>query len=158
MHIGSTGSYNHLTQIKPATATIPQTGFDPEAEKTAGPNRRPVKILTAEQIAKKYDLSNITPREVDSMAEELSEGGHISTAEKMMLLTRGEEFLSHMPGNFYDEARVTAPINLINQVTDSIAMSKAHGGATEGSELLLEMLNRMHELGRASNEPGKSVV
>ncbi len=55
-------------------------------------------------IAAGYDVTDRSPREIDQLAEGLRENDAASLRDLMMLMARGEEFLSHTPGGVYTES------------------------------------------------------
>ncbi|WP_169570302.1 hypothetical protein [Sneathiella limimaris] len=62
----------------------------------------PAAPMTFDEIAAKYDIHNISPRQVDALAKALQENDLISTKDFMMLTTHGEEFRTHLQRHVYD--------------------------------------------------------
>lgn len=85
-------------------------------------------VLSFSEIAAKYDIGNISPREVDQLAMELSASGAVPNRDIMMLMAHGEEFLSHLPGGYYkDEAKATAKMDLLEHAKWQRKMSGGNG-------------------------------
>lgn len=71
-----------------------------------------------EEIAAGYDVTNMSPREIDQLAKDLRENNAASLRDVMMLMAHGEEFLSHTPGNIYTEERLTRKMDLLAHVEE----------------------------------------
>ncbi len=140
-------------QITNSTNTMIQRLFARETEQTKAVNSAGEAEKTAEtklpmgSIAGRYDLTNISPREVDRLAHELNDNGHISTQDFMILLTRGAEFMQHMPNADFSEEELNQKSNLITDFQNSLKMSRSFGDNTEGLEHLLETLKEVQERG-----------
>ena len=90
------------------------------------------------EVMTKYDLQNITPAEVDQLADELSAAGHAFDKNMLMLRTRGAEFQSHAVELFGGSFDPNQPMNLIQTTKDQITMAHRYGDPTEALEQFLE--------------------
>ncbi len=142
MQVGSSTNQPLINLLNAGTSSDKAEKFDRAAEETAGSKVPATKKTMAEIMSGQYDLTNISPREVDRFAKELFDNGLISTQESMILLTRGAEFMSHSPGANYTEAQLNEKSNLIEAFQNSIKLSQSHGGSTEGVERLLAKLEK----------------
>jgi hypothetical protein len=131
--------------VSPSVATGPQR-VETEAGRfalaVAEPDGRP----SVEDIFAKYDLNNISPREIDLLVDELRDNGHTDDVEMIMMLeTRGERFMRHLRESVGVEAVANdyeAKFDLIGSIKTQIQFARAHGDPTEASEELLAMLER----------------
>lgn len=102
----------------------------------------------------KYDLSDISPQEIDQMAEELVEVGFEDMKFIMMLTTKGAAFQSHLQRDFaqsgYDVSSgdMNARMDLLEVTRDQLKMARAFDQPTETLEGFLEDLT-----GLAADEP-----
>ena len=114
------------------------------------------------EIASRYDLKSISPREIDQLAGELKDAGYEPLADVMMLETHGESFQRHMRET---TARITGTVpepfdpNGKSDLTAVIAaqreMAEARGEATKGLdkvEHLFALLDAARD-GRSGNDP-----
>ena len=97
------------------------------------------------EILEHYDLQNITPRDIDKLADELTEAGYPFSTDMMLLRARGAEFQSHMPDFGGVPASPDKPVNLIESVETSLEMSRGHGDPTQGAQHLLDFLIKLDD-------------
>ena len=95
-------------------------------------------------IMSKYDITNITPKQIDSLVAELRENNLAPFEQVMMLATWGHEFQSHLPGI----GQSNKAFNLIAQSEYQLELSRRHGSPTEFMEKQLEFIKSL--------QPGKS--
>ncbi len=97
------------------------------------------------EILENYDLQNITPRDIDKLADQLTEAVYPFSMDMMLLRARGAEFQSHMPDFGGVPASPDEPVNLIRSVETSIEASRRHGDPTEAAQHLLDFLIKLDE-------------
>ena len=114
-------------------------------------------------IMSQYDMRNISPREVDQIAAELRENGHIDS-DYMMLLTYGEEFrrglaqsISEATGQNipFGEAEATKKFDMISTVEYQKKLAKSFGDPTEAYDTMLAYLesSQDYRASRAQTAP-----
>lgn len=119
------------------------TAADAQTSKSASPSN----AVTSDVIFSKYDLTDISPRDVDTMAKELRASGYDDVGFILGLETRGDKWRSHMMETLndagyefepnYDPAR---PTDVIASVKEQLEMSQRFGNPTE---YLSEQLSKM---------------
>lgn len=152
MQVGNTTGPAWFKLLTAKSQPTEEASFDQKVEKSAGSKMSVDPISSVGAIAGRYDLNNISPREIDQLAHELNDSGNISTQDFMILLTRGAEFLSHMPGNRYTEERLNQKTDLIADFQYSLKMSQNGGAPTEGLEHLLATLEKIQSLGEEERD------
>ena len=121
----------------------PHTKPGAEAAKAAnGGETKPSSDAVYAQVMGKYDLHNITPAEIDQLADDLVKADYPVTKDLMMLQTRGAEFQAHLSETFGGDFNPHKPVDLIQSVQTSIDMSRRSGDPTETMEHLLDFLTR----------------
>jgi hypothetical protein len=95
------------------------------------------------EVTLKYDLGNISPREIDQMAKELRQRGLITDTETFALLKFGAEYLSSQPGNTLTEEKLDQKADLFGQLEQQIADEKAAGNPVEAHKNLLEFIQKL---------------
>lgn len=100
-------------------------------------NQQPV--MSLEQIKKKYNLQDITPKQIDALVKDLRENNLASFEQLMMLSTQGYEFRSHLPGG----GGGNKGFNLIQSMEYQLTLSKRHGSPTETLERQLEFVKSL---------------
>ncbi|WP_274845760.1 hypothetical protein [Phaeobacter gallaeciensis] len=91
-----------------------------------------------------YDLGDISPQEIDQMADELVAAGFDDMKLIMMLTTKGAAFQAHLQEDFaqsgYEVSRgnSNAKMDLIEVTRDQLKMSKAFGQPTQALESFLD--------------------
>jgi hypothetical protein len=106
-------------------------------------------------ITAKYDLHNISPREIDLMARELKLHDMIADSEVFKLLTFGADYLSNQPDQHYSEEMLDSKVDLVAQLERQIAAEKAAGNPVEAHKNVLEFL---HELEVRSQMPVAGII
>lgn len=104
-----------------------------------------------EQIYADYDLTNITPNEIDELGARLWEAGDTDLESTFMLLTRGAKFQEHLCQMLYEAGIIDSPdfdgdraFNLIDGVANQLEMSRRMGDPTEYLERALAELKDIH--------------
>lgn len=106
-----------------------------------------------EVFAKRYDIHAMTPSEIDEMAAAMPIETAGDLEAKMMLLTRGEEWLTHLAevseeATGVDQAEALAArlgesVDLIEDFTAALETAERRGDPTEALEQTLAYLQRM---------------
>jgi hypothetical protein len=99
-------------------------------------------------IAAKYDLRNISPREIDQLGQELQSSGYKPLLDLAVMTSYGEEFLSHDPFGSYTESQMTQKGDLIAKVEEEREAARSSGAPTEAYDQQLAFLDRLQEAGR----------
>ncbi|MBT3703523.1 MAG: hypothetical protein HOE62_09490 [Alphaproteobacteria bacterium] len=97
----------------------------------------------AHEVAAKYDLRNISPREIDLMAKELRLHQMISDSDMFELLTYGADYLSNSPNNTWSEEQLNRPVDLIDQLVQQIADEKSANDPVEAHKNVLEFIQKL---------------
>jgi hypothetical protein len=111
---------------------------------------------TADRVgedAAKYDLRDISPVEIDGLAAQLMGSGRISDGDHLTMLTRGAEFLSHLPGDHYTPERLNAKSDIVAQTEWQLAEASKRGNPVEALTDLLDFF-REFEARQAIPETG----
>ena len=108
------------------------------------------------QVAAKYDMHNISPIEIDEMADQMRANGSITDQDYMMMKTRGAEFLSHLPGNHYTSERLNTGYNLIETTEWEISEHTRRGDSP--TDYLESMLDVFKELDARRNLPKDGIL
>lgn len=110
------------------------------------PRKRP----SADSVFAQYDLNDISPRDIDKMAEQLRASDFDDVGFILGLETRGEKWRSHMMETLNDAGYdfdpsydPTAPTDVIASLKEQIDMSTRSGNPTE---FLNEQLSKMEHL------------
>ncbi len=157
MHIGNSAYQGHLGFLGAMSTSVKAANIAPKVVDFAAliapgvPDRT---TSSAAEIANRYDLRNISPREIDQMAKELHGGKHISDSEYGALRSHGADFLSNLPGKFYDEEKLNQKSDLFSRILDDLAMGRNHGTPAKYLEKLLAMLEKIKSLASAYNGSG----
>ncbi|RPE71695.1 hypothetical protein EDD53_0821 [Pacificibacter maritimus] len=108
------------------------------------------KTSASNAIFQKYDLTNISPRDVDAMAKELRDSGFDDVGFILGLETRGEKWRSHMMQSLNDAGYEfdpsydpTARTDVIAGLKEQVQTSQRFGDPTE---FLSEQLSKMERL------------
>lgn len=111
---------------------------------------------TAEDIFADYDLNNISPREIDQLADDLRENGVYDFEQMMMLETRGEKFTMHLQESLkaagvIDEISFdpTQKFDYLAATADEVEQARRSG---EPYELAQESLNALLAVQERSDE------
>jgi hypothetical protein len=108
------------------------------------------------QVAAKYDMHNISPVQIDQMADEMFAAGSIAERDYMMMKTRGADFLSHLPGNYYTSERLNTGYDLINKTEWEISEHSRRGDSP--TDYLKNMLDVFKELDARRNLPKDGIL
>ena len=103
---------------------------------------------TTHEIAAKFDLRNISPREIDLMAKELRLHQMISDSDVFELLTYGADYLSNQPNSLYSEEMLDTKIDLLGKLEQEIANEKAANNPVEAHKNVLEFIQKMEARSR----------
>jgi hypothetical protein len=152
MHISN--AYSQAAQTASYSATERRDATAPEnvrASRTAPPpEAKSDKTTASDAIFQKYDLTDISPREVDSMAKELRDTGYDDVGFILGLETRGEKWRSHMMQTLNDAGYEFDPSYTPTAATDVIASLKEQVKTSqrfgESTEFLNEQLSKMERL------------
>ncbi len=106
-----------------------------------------------EAFARSFDIRSMTPRDVDEMAEKMPVNSPEDSRAKMILLTRGEGFLTHAAALMEERtgvdqsealaAQLSAQVDLIESFETARKNASAQGSSTEGFDTVLDYLHRM---------------
>lgn len=139
MEINSNASNTNII-TEPIQPTAVETAGNEAANNAAKTEK---KSLSFQQAAAKYDVTNISPKEIDELAADLRKSGEADVRDILMLETHGAKFLSNLPDRFYGDNKLNQPINLLQVITDQLNMAKEQGTPTETSEKLLALLEKI---------------
>ncbi|WP_421704570.1 hypothetical protein [Aliiroseovarius sp.] len=120
----------------PAATPAPTEAFS--IGPATGPTKGPEAIAA---IKSRYDMTNITPRQVDQLVSELQDAGHEFGAELLTLMTYGEEFQSHLARTFGGEPQPHRAMNLIEHGKAQLDYARRAGDPTEHWQMFLEYLD-----------------
>ena len=108
--------------------------------------------LTAMDIYADYDMTAISPREIDELSDRLRAAGVYEFKEMMMLETRGERFMSHLHDSLRSAGIVddvpydaTGKFDALAQFAHQIEMARRAGDPTEYAQQTLDFLTRVQE-------------
>ena len=112
--------------------------------------------LSLTDIAKKYDVTNMTPVELDRMVKEMTDNNVAPLKDRMMLSTYGAEFRAHLQeharaAGFEAVSLVTTAYNsgmnekknILDIVYAQKEMAQKHGEPTENYERAIALLESM---------------
>ncbi|WP_368183830.1 hypothetical protein [Aestuariibius sp. HNIBRBA575] len=110
--------------IPPApTFQTDQTAVPPEPDPT-GP-------AAVALIKSEYDMTNISPREVDEMVDRMIKAGDDMNGDLLMLLTHGEGFRQHLANTFGGTFDPNEKQDLVAQSKVQLQLAKQFGDPTE---------------------------
>lgn len=149
---------------KAASAAAGFSVTDPDA---AGSTRTP-EPTAVDKVFAKYDMTAISPREIDRIAAELQEAGFEDFDFLLTLMTHGEEFTKHLNETLAEAGYDVAPFDptarrdLIADMVEQIQIARSFGAPTEHAEHFLEELReiqaRAHPQGGAAGTAGTSGI
>jgi hypothetical protein len=87
------------------------------------------------------------------LAAQLKDSGRISDGDYLTLLTRGADFLSHLPGDHYTAERLNAKSDIVTQTEWQLAEATKRGDPVEALTDLLDFF-RAFEARQAIPETG----
>lgn len=117
------------------TATAKGPGF---AAVMSASQSEPIAAVQA-----KYDVTNITPAEVDQMFDELVDAGYPITEDLLMLSSMGERFRSHLGSITGSAPDLSRPVNLVQTAEQQLVMARSSGQGSEGWESLLRYFDSL---------------
>ena len=88
----------------------------------------------------KYDLHDISPREIDQLVKELRQRGMISDQQMMTMLSWGAEYLSNQPDTTPSGTVLDQKIDLIGKLEQLIEQEKHGQNPVEAHKKVLEFL------------------
>ena len=119
---------------------------------------------TAEAIYADYDLTHLSPDEIDEMTDRLREAGVYEFGDMMMLETRGTRFQQHLCNCLYQAGITNSPSFDGTQKSDVIAsfkfqieMSRRAGDPTEFAQKSLDRLEEIHAQAQADRAKAQPV-
>lgn len=138
---------SHLAANRSDTINGETTRASPKAPPPESDAR---KRPSSDAVFAKFDLKNISPRDIDNMAKELRGSNFDDVGFILGLETRGEKWRSHMMETLNDAGYEfdpnydpTAPTDVIASLKEQIDMSTRSGNSTE---FLKEQLSKMEHL------------
>ncbi|SFI86264.1 hypothetical protein [Celeribacter neptunius] len=137
------------TQASTARFTVTPDPLSPESLSSGPLSSEP---SSKDRIYADYDLNNISPREIDELADRLRENGSYEFKEMMMLETRGERFTQHLQDSLRDAGILdeitfepTRRFDYLGSAADQIELSRRHGDPTEMAQDNLDALRDIHQ-------------
>ncbi|MBO0346446.1 hypothetical protein J0X15_14530 [Roseibium sp. CAU 1637] len=100
------------------------------------------------EIMSRYDLNNISPREIDQLADELSEAGGVSFDGLGLLVTRGEKFRMHMIESLGGDPSTFDPTrrsDLAGSMAEQRDFAAKRGDPLEWYDQTLALFDRLQE-------------
>lgn len=92
-------------------------------------------------IKARYDMTNITPRQIDQLAADLQAAGHAFGGEMLTLLTHGAEFQSHAAELFGGQTQPDRPMNLVEHSQTQRDTARRTGDPTDHWDMFLKFLD-----------------
>jgi hypothetical protein len=90
-----------------------------------------------------YDLHNISPIDIDQLADKLRKSGDYDVRDILMLETHGEKFQSHLSINTGREFDASAKKDLLGLTEEKIEMSRQRNEPADLAEGLLKLLQQI---------------
>ena len=100
-------------------------------------------------ILSNYNMTNISPKEIDTLFDELKQAGHPITEDMMFLSTRGAKWRQHLAeiGAELNNQQVTfdpnQKIDLFAEIKSNIEFNKQHGYDSQHFESLLNFVSKL---------------
>lgn len=107
-------------------AAPPETPRTFQAEQNSAANGR------ISEIKASYDVTNISPREIDQMFDKLVDAGHPIDGDMLMLSSRGEKFLSHVATIVGHAIDPLARSNLVESNRSNMEFARLNGDDLAG--------------------------
>jgi len=153
------------TQTASATsgpqATVTQT---PERSGFTAQTSAPTSAPTAEAIYADYDLTDMSPDEIDDMTDRLREAGVYEFSDLMMLETRGTRFQQHLCDCLYEAGILESPSfdgtrksDILESFKIQIEMSRRAGDPIDYAQKSLDRLEDIHAQAQADRAKAQSV-
>lgn len=105
-----------------------------------------IKTPSFREIASKYDVTNISPKEIDELGFQLRQSGQADDGDILMLETHGatfKEHIGHLSGYTYSETSTNSPVNLLLTQKDQLEIARKNGDPTESRERGIEFLEEI---------------
>ncbi|MFT4926059.1 MAG: hypothetical protein ACI8WB_002157 [Phenylobacterium sp.] len=133
----SAAQYQTIQQQSPSAAisTEPKTGAPTASTRTTISESAQQLLQTERDIVSKYDVRNMSPVQMKTMAGELKDNGLISDGEHLDMTF--EFRFDKQLGSNYNENK---PINYLQQFQARLDSSKAHGGNQAHNDMLQNMM------------------
>lgn len=96
--------------------------------------------LTVGDLAKKYDMRNISPREIDQLAHELHANKLIDNNDFLTLLSRGAGFKSFEGKSF---SPPDEKFDFVSSLKGQVEFSRNHGDSSESMSKILDIIVKM---------------
>jgi len=132
----------NVTQSVAQPAHVPQSAraiSPPDHAATFGLDQPDPGAIDA--IKARYDMTNITPHQIDQLAADLQAAGHAFGGEMLTLLTYGAEFRSHAAELFGGQTQPDRPMNLIEHSQTQHDTARRMGDPTDHWDMLLKFLD-----------------
>ena len=110
--------------------------------------------LSFADIAKMFDVNGISPTEVDQLAGALKDSGVVSDQDILQLQTKGAEFLSNLPGNYYSGGKLDEKTDLLGFMQSALSQAQAAGEPTESLASQVSLLSNL----AAANSAGTAQI
>ena len=131
-----TNIMNH--QVFNTVYNAKSVGEERQTENSANTGVTAAETLSLNQVKRRFDVTHITPKQIDELVNVLRDNNLASFEALMTLSTHGYEFRSHLPGNTTNQA-----MNLIAQTEQQLDTSRRHGSPTELLEKQLTLLKSL---------------
>lgn len=138
--IVSASYVQNISQYKP---------LESEDSLGAAKTNKPTNLSFHKETLDNYDMSNISPQEIDNLVKELTEAGYPFSEEMMMLSTRGASWRQHLAeiGAAQTQTEVTfdpnEKIDLYAEIKGNIEFNKQHGFDSSHFEKLLRFVSKL---------------
>jgi len=119
----------------------------------AGSKSETERAAAVQKVFEKYDLSAISPRDIDRMAVDLQEAGFEDTEFMMSFMAHGEAFTSHMRASLAEAGYEIGPYDptasgdLIADIEYQVRIARSFGDPTEQAEEFLQKLQQYQAQG-----------
>lgn len=118
----------------------------------------------AEAIYADYDLTHMSPDEIDDMTDRLREAGVYEFSDMMMLETRGTRFQQHLCDGLYEAGILESPSfdgtrksDILESFKIQIEMSRRAGDPIDYAQKSLDRLEDIHAQAQADRAKAQSV-
>ncbi|MDF1749989.1 MAG: hypothetical protein P1V34_14040 [Alphaproteobacteria bacterium] len=110
--------------------------------------------LSFADISKMFDVTGISPTEVDQLAGALKSSGAASDQDIAQLQTMGADFLSGLPGNNYSDDALNQKTDLLSAMQSALSQAQAAGDPTETLTSQVSLLSSL----AAANSAGAAQI
>ncbi len=107
------------------------------------------------QIAAKYDVENISPRQVDQLVDELHAQSGEMNGDLLMLATHGADFIYHMSqamGHPLNPDVLDQPVNLLDRMNTQLDIARRRGDPTESIQDQIRFLKYIQAAGNGAEQ------